>query len=205
MNSYKTILNKEEYVYVEKKSKFIANVNCIYDELSANEFLLSIKKKYPDARHNCFAYKILQPIQITKISDDGEPSGTAGSPILSVIEGNSLFNVIIVVTRYFGGILLGTGGLIRAYTIASKEVIQSSTIIEKKLCQKFLILLDYNFIGQIKNMCAVNDYYIETEIYKEQIELTIFVEKILAEKFINDMNNITNGKAIINIREIIYF
>ena len=128
MDEIKTITENVVTEITEKKSKFIANLCYVNNINQAEEQLNIIRKKYHDARHNCYAYIIKDETLIKKASDDGEPSGTAGSPILNVLEKNNLCNVLAIVTRYFGGILLGAGGLVRAYTEAATKVIESSNV-----------------------------------------------------------------------------
>ena len=142
-NSYKTINQQAQAEIVEKKSRFIANVLPVSSEEEAINFINKIKKQYYDARHNCFAYIIGGNIPIIRFSDDGEPSGTAGKPILDVLLGENLENVVIVVTRYFGGTLLGTGGLVRAYGKSAKEGILLGKIVEMDTYTKFFISVDY--------------------------------------------------------------
>ena len=130
---FKSIETEAEGIIIEKKSKFIANIYYVENEKEAEDILNSIRKKYYDARHHCFAYRIhIDGQTISKQSDDGEPSGTAGGPILNILEKRGIANVLLVVTRYFGGVLLGTGGLVKAYSDAAKEAINNSNIIEKE-------------------------------------------------------------------------
>ena len=139
------IINKNVETYiVEKKSKFIANIFYVENVKEAEKILKDIKKKYYDAKHNCFSYRILENENILeKASDDGEPSGTAGMPILDIIKGNDLYNILVVVTRYFGGILLGTGGLVKAYSDVTKNAINLSNLVEMEEGYEVEIELDY--------------------------------------------------------------
>lgn len=132
LETYKTILEGGCGEITEKKSRFIATVRPVKTEEEALAFLEEMKKKYWDARHNCFVYSVGSNREYTRCSDDGEPSGTAGRPMLDVILGEDIYNVAVVVTRYFGGVLLGTGGLVRAYSRAVQEGLAASRIIEKK-------------------------------------------------------------------------
>ncbi len=159
---------------IEKKSRFIANIRPVSTEEEALEVINEYKKKYWDARHNCSAYIIGNNI---KFSDDGEPSGTAGKPMLDVLSGQELTNVVVVVTRYFGGILLGTGGLVRAYKGAVQEGLKACKIGEKKSGKKFEIITDYNGLGKIQYIAA-NDSGInilDTE-YTDKVKLLIVCE-----------------------------
>ena len=141
---YKTIYKEAEAEIIEKKSKFIATVRPVKTEEEAQSFIEEMRKKYWDATHNVFAYQIGERNQIQRFSDDGEPSGTAGLPVLDVLKGEDVKDVAIVVTRYFGGTLLGTGGLVRAYGKAAKEGLLEAGIIEKKLYRRFHVITDYS-------------------------------------------------------------
>ena len=134
MEKFKTILEKNTTTeIIEKKSRFIANLFYVETPQEAENKIKQIKKKYYDAKHNCFAYITLNENEIQKkCSDDGEPSGTAGAPMLEILEKQSIYNVVVIVTRYFGGILLGTGGLVRAYSDSLKEAIKKSTLVEQE-------------------------------------------------------------------------
>lgn len=132
MEKFKTIEENVTAQIVEKKSKFIANIFKIETKEDAEKLIRETKKKYYDARHNCFAYRVIEDEKvIERASDDGEPSGTAGMPILNILIKNELCNILIVVTRYFGGILLGTGGLVRAYSTSTLKAIENSKIVTK--------------------------------------------------------------------------
>lgn len=147
---FKTIESKITAELTEKKSRFIANIFPINSEEEAKKILRDMKKKYYDAKHNCYAY-ILDNVQ--KCSDDGEPSGTAGLPLLDLLKNEGLKNIIIVVTRYFGGILLGTGGLVRAYTEVAKKGLEKANIIEMEYGIRYLIEISYNNINNLKYLC----------------------------------------------------
>lgn len=170
MEKFKTISNNVETEIVEKKSKFIANLYYVNSLKVTEEKLKDIKKKYFDARHNCYAYRVINEENIVeKSSDDGEPSGTAGAPMLNILSKMELVNVIVVVTRYFGGILLGTGGLVKAYSDATKKAIENSqfAIEEKGIIAE--VKLNYNDFENFKYCCKkTNVKIIETE-YLENI------------------------------------
>lgn len=155
---------------IEKKSKFIANVYNIQGKEEAEEKIKQLKKKYYDAKHNCFAFSVLENNQeIQKCSDDGEPSGTAGSPILNVIKKNNLQNILIVVTRYFGGILLGTGGLTRAYSGVAIKAIESSKLIAKEEGLEVKVEINYTDNEKFKYYCEKNNIKITKTEYNENI------------------------------------
>ena len=186
---------KQEHIeaeITEKKSKFIANVFYVRTQEEAEEKIKEIRKKYYDARHNTFAYSItLKDKIITKSSDDGEPNKTAGAPILNVINGNELSNILIVVTRYFGGILLGTGGLVKAYTNASLEALNKAEFVTEKLGLELKIKIDYNDLEKLKYYCKKNEINIIKIDYKEFIECILEVTNDEKDKVISDNQDIS--------------
>lgn len=200
---YKTIKDKNIAEIVEKKSKFIAQVFYIESKEEAEDIISEMKKEYYDARHNCYAYSVFNTEKnevYTKYSDDGEPSGTAGVPILSVINGNNLVNVLIIVTRYFGGILLGTGGLVRAYKEAAEKVIDVSKLYRFIKGYEIKILLDYNKWDNFTYYCKINGINIISAEYFEKIEC---IFEISNENFVDDnpyynKNDIVRQKPIIS-------
>ena len=172
----KTILANSSSELDVKKSKFIANIIKITDEQDAKEKLNQIRKKYSDARHNCYAYIVYDNETKTKIeksSDDREPSGTAGIPILTLLQKNNLVNVLIVVTRYFGGILLGTGGLVRAYTDSSKQALETAKIIELQYGEILEYCIEYDEFEYFKYICEKNNIEIVKTEYLNNIKVTI--------------------------------
>ena len=187
---------------VEKKSRFIANVKAVKSEDDAIEFINEIKKKYWDARHNCMAY-VVNDIQ--RFSDDGEPSGTAGKPILDVITGRELTNAVIVVTRYFGGVLLGTGGLVRAYQKASIEALEDAVIAEKKQGKKFSIITDYTGLGKIQYIAANEGVNIMDTQYTDNVNIIIVCDSEKYEVFTKKVIEATAGKANITTAEDVVF
>ena len=178
---FKTIKENASAEIVEKKSKFIGNIFYIETEEEAENIIKETRKKYYDARHNCYAYKI-EKENISRFSDDGEPSGTAGSPMLSIIEGNGLSNVLVIVTRYFGGILLGTGGLVRAYSECTNKVIENSNIIQKQLGYEMKLYTDYKDLEKIKYYCRKNEIEITKSEYLEKVILNIELSKKAKEE-----------------------
>lgn len=172
---YKTIIEPGTGEIVEKKSRFIGYVRHVETEEEANAFITEIKKKHYDARHNCYAYMIGEENVNFKFSDDGEPSGTAGKPILEVISGNELCNVCVVVTRYFGGTLLGTGGLVRAYTDAAKECIAATQSVKKAMVIPFVVSTNYTDLGKIQYLFANEGLEIKDSVYGEDVKLYIDV------------------------------
>ena len=186
---------------VEKKSRFIATVLPIDTEEEALQYIEKIKKKYWDARHNCFAFVIGSNNEIQRFSDDGEPQGTAGKPILETLLNENLHNTLIVVTRYFGGTLLGTGGLVRAYGQSSKEGIRNSVI--QKVCEgiSFKLTVDYNSIGKIKYIMGQMGITDAQEEYGQNVILSILMKKDEYNEFNTKVTDATGGKAVFEDEE----
>lgn len=176
MDKFKTIDKSYQEQIIEKKSKFIANAFYINNIEEADEAIKNIKKQYYDAKHNCFAYIVIDKDgkKVQRASDDKEPSGTAGGPILNILNGMDLCNVIVIVTRYFGGILLGTGGLVRAYSEATTKVLKSSNIIEMEMGTLIKVQIEYNNVENLKYYCRKNNIKIIKENYANNVE--IFLE-----------------------------
>ena len=162
--------------FTDKKSRFIANIYHIEDEDMAVKIIEQLRKKYWDARHNCYAYVLGGKSEIQRFSDDGEPSGTAGKPILEVITGNECGNCLCVVTRYFGGVLLGTGGLIRAYTNAAKEALSVCRLGELTEGVHAFLDVDYNYVGKVQYICAQNDITIVNTEYADGVTFELMME-----------------------------
>ena len=176
---FKTIKENASAEIVEKKSKFIANIFYVESREEAESMIKEINKKYHDARHNCYAYRIVTEEGIVeKASDDGEPSGTAGGPMLNILSKNNLGNVLVVVTRYFGGILLGTGGLVKAYSSACTLGLEKSGIIEKTIADLYKIEINYTDVDKFKYFAKNNDIIILKEEYLENVILEIGIKEI---------------------------
>lgn len=161
-----------------KKSKFIANIFPVNSEQEAKEAIEKLNKKYYDARHNCYAYIIEEKNNsIERFSDNGEPSGTAGAPMLDILKNKNLSNIIIIVTRYFGGILLGTGGLVKAYTDASLEALDKAEIIELEYANKYKIEMNYNELRNFEyNLKSIKTKIISNE-YNENVEIELIISE----------------------------
>ncbi|MEI3395405.1 MAG: YigZ family protein [Clostridia bacterium] len=207
MDNFITISNNIENEITVKKSKFICNLIKIETQQEAEEQIKIIKKKYYDARHNCVAYRVQENDGIfEKASDDGEPSGTAGGPMLNILQKNNLCNVLVVVTRYFGGILLGTGGLVRAYSESTLNAIDLADKIEKCIGLEFQVTLDYNNFESFKYYCRknriniINIEYTDIIICKIQLEeeKKAILVKDFETKNINLMELKFLSKKIIN-------
>lgn len=202
---YKILYKEGEAEISEKKSRFIAHIAPAQTEEEAQDFVEKIKKQYWDARHNCWAYSIGEKQPALRCSDDGEPSGTAGKPMLEVLTGQELHNVVAVVTRYFGGTLLGTGGLIRAYTKSTQEGIKASTIIEKCLGQKMSLTCDNTTSGKIQYLTATDHIPVLDTIYTDNVtfEMIIPVEDVemMEKKFMEA----SMGKGVLEKGEESYY
>ena len=196
MQSYKTVKQYGEGEIEEKKSRFLGKIKPVDTEEEALKFIESIKKQYWDARHNCYAYIIGEHNECVRCSDDGEPSGTAGKPMLEVLQNQELKNVVAVVTRYFGGTLLGTGGLVRAYTQATQEALQEACIAVMTPVSIMTIRTDYNAIGKIKYVLAQENITVQNEEYTTDVVVTAAVLMTEREKLIKKLTEVTNGKAL---------
>ncbi len=192
-----TIDHEEKAEIVEKKSIFIANIYPVADEKEAQAKLSDIKKKYHDAKHNVFAYRLVNDAE--RYSDDGEPSGTAGMPILNILRGENLQNVLIVVTRYFGGILLGTGGLVHAYSAATKEAISKAKKNEMILHSKYRVTISYELYQTVEYYCRTNNIKIINSSFLDVVVLEIIVKKEKEEALIQKIVELSNGSAGINV------
>lgn len=199
MENFISVKESVQTEIVVKKSKFICNLIRVENQKEAEECVKKIKKKYYDARHNCVAYRVIENEQIVeKSSDDGEPSGTAGGPMLNILQKNNLCNIVLIVTRYFGGILLGTGGLVRAYSDATFEAINMAEKIEKCIGIEAEAELDYNNLESFKYYCKKNDIYIKNCDYSNKIICKIQLEERTKEKLIDDFN--TKKVNLINLK-----
>ena len=202
MEKFKTIEKNATAEIEEKRSKFIASIFYVQNVEEAENILKQTKKKYYDARHNCYAYIVRDNGIIKKSSDDGEPSGTAGSPILNVLEKNSLCNVLVIVTRYFGGILLGTGGLVRAYTEATTKVIELSKIIEQEEGVEIEIIIPYQDFQKLKHYCDKNKIKITNVVYNENISCNIELTNKEKEMLLYNENKDRKNMNILEYRII---
>lgn len=205
MDKYITIENNASTDIIEKKSRFIGQTFYVESVEKAEEILKQIKKKYYDARHNCYAYRILEDGNILqRSSDDGEPSSTAGAPILNVLEKNNLVNVLIIVTRYFGGILLGTGGLVKAYSESASRAIEKSGIIEKKLGVLMKVILNYSELEGFYYFCRKRNIIIEKEEFLDRVMLYIKISYENAEILIKKRQELSFKIIKIDVIQEIY-
>lgn len=205
ISKYKALYQGGEGEIIEKKSRFIATARPVKSEAEALAFIEEMKKKYWDARHNCSAYVLGERGEIMRCSDDGEPGQTAGRPMLEVLTGQEIRNICVVVTRYFGGTLLGTGGLVRAYTKAVTESLKHSVIIEKLLARQLQITTDYNTIGKIQYLAGQMEVTILNTEYTDQVLVTLMVPEEKLLQLIAQVNEKTSGQAQIQEQKEMYY
>lgn len=202
--NYKTVKGQGEHEIVIQKSRFIAHVNRAETEEEAQNFIQYIKKIHWNATHNCSAYLIGEHNQIQKANDDGEPSGTAGVPILEVLKKRDLRDTVVVVTRYFGGIKLGAGGLIRAYGKATSEGLDAVGIVERKLTRVMETTIDYTWLGKVENELRGSIYQIKDIHYLDQVKIETYVNSGEEETFTAWMTELTNGQARMEQKEELF-
>ena len=204
MKTYKTLHSFGTDEYIVEKSTFIGYAKPIKSEEEAVEFINEIKKKHKDATHNVWAYTVGETLNIQRYSDDGEPQGTAGIPTLEVIKKEDLRDVVVVVTRYFGGIKLGAGGLVRAYTKGAKVGIAAAQIIQKVKYKEISVTIDYNQIGKVQNEIMNMGYKIKDTLYTDKVEIIVYSREEEAESLKSKMIDITSGTAEIGESEGFY-
>ena len=199
-NDYKTIKGIEVSEFEVEKSVFITTAKHVETEGEALTFIDEIREKYKDATHNCTAYIINEKPEIKRYNDDGEPQGSAGLPMLSVLEKEEVTNVAVVVTRYFGGELLGKGGLIRAYTKGVADTVGPNALYKRDYLRVELIL-SYNILGQIENYLNEEKYQIINKSYTDEVSFEIYVRRDKFDKFYEDLINMTSANIKINKKE----
>ena len=201
---YKTISERCEARFVEKKSEFIGYLSPVKTEEEAIAFINEIRAMHRKATHNCYAY-ILRENSTARHSDDGEPSGTAGVPIYEVLRKEELCDVACVVTRYFGGIMLGAGGLVRAYTRGAKDAVDTAKIKVMAEAAKAEITVDYSLYGRLPQIFAEFDARTESEDFADTVKVTVFVRWELAEKLKEKLIDSCNGKVVVDISQKLWF
>lgn len=204
LDQYFTIKEESSDQLIIQKSRFIGYVKRVETEEEAQDFIHTIKKKHYDATHNCSAYMIGAHDDIQKANDDGEPSGTAGVPMLEVLKQQNLKDTVIVATRYFGGTKLGAGGLIRAYGSITSLAIKAAGIVRRQLTQGFSITVDYTLLGKLENEIRNSKYILNTIEYLEQVEFLVYVNKGEEEIFQEWIVNMTSDQAIIEEKSLAY-
>ena len=202
---YRMLSKGAQAELVEKKSRFIATIRPVSSEEEAVAFIEEMKKKYYDARHNCSAFVIGSKGELTRSSDDGEPSGTAGRPMLEVLTGSGIRNIAVVVTRYFGGVLLGTGGLVRAYSGAVKMALEQCETITRRYGVQMLIKMDYNGVGKIQYLLGSKDVVIQDSVYAEDVQMTVLVPMEEYDRLCKELVEATNGRVGLEEVEKLYY
>lgn len=200
-NDYHTVKGYGESEIIIQKSRFLTYVNRAETEEEAQDFINSIKVKHKDATHNCSAYIIGEHDNIQKANDDGEPSGTAGVPMLEVLKKQGIKDTVVVVTRYFGGIKLGGGGLIRAYGKATTEGVSAAKVVERKLHHLMKVSIDYNWLGKVENEVRNSVYPLKDINYADSVEVHVYVKAEEESNFSDWMTELTNGQCKIEIVE----
>lgn len=206
MTAFDTVYTGGSDEIVEKKSRFIAQVFPVKTEEEVTQILEATRKKYWDARHNCYAFVLGTDGGISRCSDDGEPSGTAGRPILEVLTKRELKDVLVIVTRYFGGTLLGTGGLVRAYSQAAQAGLAASRIITKQAGIRMTIDTDYNGIGKLQYVAAQLEAAVLNTLYTDKVQMVLLVPSSFTEKVKKEVTEATSGQAVITQeKDEVYF
>ena len=203
---YKTIKRTAQSEFVEKKSVFIGTAKRVFTEEEAKAFIDEVRLKYKDARHHVYAYILGEDMSVQRYSDDGEPQGTGGIPILEVMKRNELRNACVVVTRYFGGILLGAGGLTRAYVKGAADAIKESGVVERVPGHEVVMTIDYDLLGKIQYFLKEKNMRIESLAYTDKVELTLYLETKETSSIVESIMNISSAKAeiIIGDEELFY-
>lgn len=192
---YKTVKEQSQSLLVEKKSKFIANVKPVDNEEDALDFLAQMRSEYSNATHNVYAY-VIDENNIFRYSDDGEPSGTAGMPVLDAIRKAGIVDVVVVVTRYFGGTLLGTGGLVHTYGASAKQGLIASKVVTRQLCDILSVKVDYSLLGKMQHEIMSKGYLLSDTIYEDNVTFIISCPIDTTDKVLADITNMTNAMAI---------
>ncbi|RDW99532.1 YigZ family protein [Listeria kieliensis] len=205
LDHYLTIREEGEHEIVIQKSRFICTIARAYSEEEAQGFIAKIKKEHWNATHNCSAYLIGDRSEFQKASDDGEPSGTAGIPMLEVLKKKNLQNVVVLVTRYFGGIKLGAGGLVRAYGSAVSEACHEIGIVERKLATLISFTISYSQLGKFENVLGQKGYSIADKVFTDVVTLSVFVDQDDIEAFLMWMTEVSNGQVHCTLGEKKYY
>lgn len=204
LTEYYTAKEQGEHEIIIQKSRFICHVQRVKTEEEAQNFIQDIKKTHWNATHNCSAYLVGERDQFQKANDDGEPSGTAGVPMLEVLKKRGLKDTVVVVTRYFGGVKLGAGGLVRAYSKSTSEGLNAVGIVKRTLMKVMHIKVDYTWLGKLENELRTSTYKLKNMNYAENVEFEVYVEEPRIESFVEWMTELTNAQAVIEEGENTY-
>ena len=205
MRSYNTLRGIAQFEYSEKRSRFIACATPVTSEREANDFLNQIRKNHPDARHTAYAYSIFDGDNFSqKFSDDGEPQGTAGMPMMDILQKKGITNAAVTVTRYFGGILLGAPGLLRAYTAAASGAVSDAGTVTVSVCRRVSIVVEYSFFGKIEKLYLSYKINAHTPLFSEKISIEYDVLEEDCDAFIKALTDATAGRIVIKLSEPYY-
>lgn len=198
VKSYRTVAREARETMIERKSRFISTVRPVKTESEALELISQMRSEYYDATHNVYAY-IIGDGNIMRYSDDGEPSGTAGVPVLEVLRKEGLIDVAVVVTRYFGGIMLGAGGLVRAYGSSAKLGVDAAKIVTRTLCDIVKVSCDYTLFGKVQYETLGAGYIIKDTVYGSKVDLYVYTSVDETQKYIEKMCDVTNARAVCEV------
>ena len=204
MKSYSTVLSSASDEIVIEKSRFIGHSFHVEDVEEAENIIKDVKKKYYDATHNCFAYIIREDMSIAKANDDGEPSSTAGVPMLEVMKKLNLTNTLIMATRYFGGIKLGASGLIRAYAKTAKIALDANSIVNKEIYNKLILEIDYSLVGKIQKFLENNLIICDAPVFTEKVEFILYATEDKINDLQKDLLDFTNANCKLEIGDRVY-
>ncbi len=204
MENYKTIAETGSHEKVIKKSRFIAHVAQTFSEAEANAFIKKIREQESGATHNCTAFIVMENVKTERMSDDGEPSGTAGSPILNVLQQQYLINVTVVVTRYFGGIKLGAGGLIRAYSSTTAEAVKEIGLVENRIQQGFELSIPYHMFDKFENYAKNENIILENKQFAADIKCEIYLDLDIVEQAVQNIRDMFQNQIILKETEKTY-
>ena len=204
MENYKTIAETGSHEKIIKKSRFIAHVAQTFSETEANEFIKQIREQESGATHNCTAFIVMENVKTERMSDDGEPSGTAGSPILNVLQQQDLLNVTVVVTRYFGGIKLGAGGLIRAYSSTTAEAVKEIGLVENRIQQGFELSIPYHMFDKFENYAKNEKIILEDKQFAADIKCKIYLDLDIVEQAVQNIRDMFQNQIILKETEKTY-
>lgn len=204
MQNYKTIAATGSYEKVIKKSRFIAHIAQTFSEAEANDFIAQIRTQESGATHNCTAFIVMENVLIERMSDDGEPSGTAGSPILNVLQQQELQNVTVVVTRYFGGIKLGAGGLIRAYSSTTAEAVKEIGLVENRIQQGYELTIPYHMFDKFDNYARNQKINLENKQFTADVKCEIYLDLDNADEMVQNIKDMFQNQIILKETEKTY-
>ncbi|ASA26128.1 YigZ family protein [Paenibacillus donghaensis] len=205
LEQYRTVRSPGSQEIVIRKSRFIGHVMPVENEEAALQFIEDIKKKHWNATHNCSAYMIGERDEIQRQSDDGEPSGTAGKPILEVIRNQGVKNVAIVVTRYFGGIMLGAGGLIRAYTDGAVLALEAGEVITRVLRREVFVEIEYTWLGKVENELRGRGIQTGETLFTDKVTLVCLPRNDEGDRFVAWITDLTQGQALVTEGRRLYY